>query len=560
MSDNNNHKPNTDNGPELTSLISNAIENKKILEQNHTEPQAEPEGKSWDDSPITEYNDGKTAQRTKQEQNRADAKPVNGQRPANSQKAANGQRPGNGRPAGQRPAGSRPSGQGRHTAQNRPSAQNGSRKAPPPPRTTAGKRTSSVNPVPDKDRALKSTAGEVSESTTQGAKPVKKGWSKKKKTGVAIAIIFIIFFLLLGFIVYMFFHYTGLLDRNTSEAKNYSKPTLNSSEFRDESDTFDKKSQEEELKAYLKRNSTKISDENVTNILLIGEDLRDTAEEERGNTDVMIIISLNNEQKTITMTSLMRDMYIYMSEYNYSYRLNAAYHAGGCEYLEQCIEDYFQIEIDRYVRVSFKEFITVVEALGGLDMTVTDDEAIGMHDPMAEQNKYLGNDRETDWLWEGGDLHLNGNQALAYARLRYVGNSDWERTERQRKVIKEIIAESKNLSLLQIDSLLNDVLPNVHTDLTDGEIASLLLDVFDYMDYDIQEVRIPADGYYSGQIVDNMDVLLFNYNANAAIIQKVVYGDCSTVEEAIEEYQNETGDFYAYNSTYDPSYNNNNNW
>ena len=122
MSDNNNHKPNTDNGPELTSLISNAIENKKILEQNHTEPQAEPEGKSWDDSPITEYNDGKTAQRTKQEQNRADAKPVNGQRPANSQKAANGQRPGKGRTAGQRPAGSRPSGQGRQTAQNRPSA------------------------------------------------------------------------------------------------------------------------------------------------------------------------------------------------------------------------------------------------------------------------------------------------------------------------------------------------------------------------------------------------------------------------------------------------------
>ena len=396
----------------------------------------------------------------------------------------------------------------------------------------------------------------MSESSPLNVKSKKRGWSAKKKTGVAIAIIFIIFFLLLGFIIYMFFHYTGLLDRNTSEAKNYNKPTLNSSEFRDESDTFDKKSQEDELKAYLKRNSTKISDENVTNILLIGEDLRDTAEEERGNTDVMIIISLNNEQKTITMTSLMRDMYIYMSEYNYSYRINAAYHAGGCEYLEQCIEDYFKIEIDRYVRVSFKEFITVVEALGGLDMTVTDDEAIGMHDPMAEQNKYLGNDRETDWLWEGGDLHLNGNQALAYARLRYVGNSDWERTERQRKVIKEIISESKNLSLLQIDSLLNDVLPNVHTDLTDGEIASLLLDVFDYMDYDIQEVRIPADGYYSGQIVDNMDVLLFNYNANAAIIQKVVYGDCSTVEEAIAEYQNETGDFYAYNSTYDPSYNN----
>ena len=166
-------------------------------------------------------------------------------------------------------------------------------------------------------------------------------------------------------------------------------------------------------------------------------------------------------------------------------------------------------------------------------MYVSDEEAIGMHDPMAEQNKYLGNPRETDWLWKGGDLHLNGNQALAYARLRYVGNSDWE-----------------SMSLLQIDSLLNDVLPNVHTDMTDGEIASILLDVFDYLEYDVQEVRIPADGYYSNEIRANMDVLLFNANANAAIIQKVVYGDCSTVEEAIAEYQEETGDYYAYTYMY----------
>ena len=150
----------------------------------------------------------------------------------------------------------------------------------------------------------------------------------------------------------------------------------------------------------------------------------------------------------------------------------------------------------------------------------------------------------------GSDVHLNGNQALAYARLRYVGNSDWERTERQRRVIKEVITKSKNMSLLQIDSLLNDVLPNVHTDMTDGEIASILLDVFDYLEYDVQEVRIPADGYYSNEIRANMDVLLFNANANAAIIQKVVYGDCSTVEEAIAEYQEETGDYYAYTYMY----------
>ena len=111
MSDNNNHKPNTDNGPELTSLISNAIENKKILEQGH----AEPEGKVWDDSAIEGLNKEPAQEAVKRkpvkpsgeqvQQKPAGAKPVNGQRPANSQKAANGQRHGKGRPAGQRPAG-----------------------------------------------------------------------------------------------------------------------------------------------------------------------------------------------------------------------------------------------------------------------------------------------------------------------------------------------------------------------------------------------------------------------------------------------------------------------
>ena len=470
---------------DLTSLISSAIENKKILEGRETEPE-KPTEKSWDDSVITDYDEG------------------NPERAGAVKKKAP------------------------------------QRKAPPPSRETKGR-------MIDQFRAAKQA--EEERVSGEGRKK-KKAWSAKKKTGVALAVIFIVFFILVGFIVFMFFHYTGLLDRNTSEAKHYEKAPLNSSEFVDESDTFDAKSKEEELKKYLKKNQEKISDENVTNILLIGEDIRDTAVQDRGNTDVMIIISINKEQKTITMTSLMRDMYIWMEEYYEGNRLNAAYWHGGCEYLEQCIEDYFKIDIDRYVRVSFQEFITVVEALGGIDMYVTDDEAIGMHDPMAEQNKYLGNDRETDWLWQGGDLHLNGNQALAYARLRYVGNSDWERTERQRKVIKEVISKSKKLSLLKIDSLLNDVLPNVHTDLTDGEIASLLLDVFDYLDYDIQEVRIPADGYYTNEIIANMDVLNFNYNANAAIIEKVVYGDCSTVEEAIQEYQNETGDFYAYNTYY----------
>ena len=91
----------------------------------------------------------------------------------------------------------------------------------------------------------------------------------------------------------------------------------------------------------------------------------------------MMIISINTKNKTITMTSLMRDMYIYMAQFDEGNRLNSAYWHGGCEYLEQCIEDYFGIQIDRYARVNFYSFIDIVETVGGIDMEVSKAEAEG---------------------------------------------------------------------------------------------------------------------------------------------------------------------------------------
>lgn len=428
-------------------------------------------------------------------------------------------------------------------------------------------RTANI-PIPTKPQ----NSDKKSDSDKSDKPKKKNSWSKKKKTGVALGIVFIVFVLIIALIVGIFFHYTGMLDRNKDNKLNYGKAPVNSSELTDDSDTFDAKKKEEELRAQLNKQSSKISSEDVTNILLIGEDIRDTEEESRGNTDVMMIISINTKNKTVTMTSLMRDMYIYMAQFDEGNRLNSAYWHGGCEYLEQCIEDYFGIEIDRYARVNFYSFIDIVETVGGIDMEVSKEEAEGMKAPMGEQNKYLKNKKGTDYIdmdnFKGKSdtdkvkLHLNGNQALAFARLRYVGNSDYERTERQRRVISEIITEAKKLNLVQLDKLLSTVLPEVNTDLTDGEIANLLLNAFDYMDYDIQQLRIPADGYFTNEVIYGMDVLNPDFTANSAFIQSIVYGSCKNVDEAIAEYQKENATAYDtnYNNNYNYDYNNNYNY
>ena len=368
-----------------------------------------------------------------------------------------------------------------------------------------------VIPIPSKEQQ-KADPTHESDSKQDKTPKKKKGWSKKKKTGIALGIIFVVFIIIIAIIVGLFFHYTGMLDRTKDTKINSGRAPINSSELTSEADTFDAKEKEDELKAQLQKQSSKISSEDVTNILLIGEDIRDTEEESRGNTDVMMIISINTKNKTITMTSLMRDMYIYMAQFDEGNRLNSAYWHEG------------------------------------------------MKKPMAEQNKYLKNKKGTDYISDDifagksdedkVKLHLNGNQALAFARLRYVGNSDYERTERQRRVISEIITESKKLNLVQLDKLLNKVLPEINTDLTDGEIANLLLNAFDYMKYDIQQLRIPADGYFTNEVIYSMDVLNPDFAANSAFIQYIVYGSCKNIDEAIKQYQEEN----AYNYSYDTGY------
>ncbi|MCR5542006.1 MAG: LCP family protein [Ruminococcus sp.] len=414
------------------------------------------------------------------------------------------------------------------------------------------------------------------------------GWSLRKKTGVTLGFIFLALVLLMAVIVFLFFHYTGLLkDRDNSIRTE--KPPVDSRDLVDEPDTLDEKAKEKELREMLQQRSKKISNEKVMNILLIGEDIRDTATQDRGNTDVMMLISVNKEHKTVTLTSLMRDTWVYMEKFNISNKLNQAYWYGGAEYLSEVVEDYYSVKIDRTVKVNFQQFIDIAEVVGGLDFEVSYTEAVAMRDPMDEQNYYLHNPSGTDYVdlkQYGKDdsvnyydvdgkfcttieyqseedntikMHLNGNQALAYARVRYGCGDDYGRTMRQREAITEIVSKAKKMNLIDLDALMNKVLPEVETDLEDGEIAEMLLNAFDYMNYDIQQLRLPVDDYFTMDFINSQSCLsltTWQFQANAAMLRYMVYGDCKTVEEAREQYQKEIDDgtFYEKNDFQPPVY------
>ncbi len=427
------------------------------------------------------------------------------------------------------------------------------------------------NPKPDHD-SVESTKASKPKPAPVRKPPKKAKWTKKQTTLFIIGVVFLVLCMLALGIYLLFSHYYGLMKKDWDTSVTSEAPVV-SADDSTQSNTFDPMTEEERIKKQLENIEVDLmKDSEVFNILLVGQDLRSTADEARGNTDVMMMISLNHNEKTITMTSFMRDLWLYIPELNLSDRLNRAFYAGGPLYLEDTIESYFGVDIDRYVVVDFNQFISIVDALGGLDIYVTPDEANGyegadpdgdntrgMQNPLDEQNAILGNPWGTDYIEmsydiDGETVHLNGNQALAYSRIRHVGNVDFDRTQRQRIVISEIIKKAKSASLLTLHNMLETVLPNVTTNITKEEAASLVLNVLDYLSYEVQEFRVPEDMTFSGHWIDGKSVLLCNMVKNAQDLQQLIYGRTTVTDEQLKQYAefnvyvDDNGNYIDYNN------------
>ena len=219
--------------------------------------------------------------------------------------------------------------------------------------------------------------------------------------------------------------------------------------------------------------------DHIVNYLLIGSDRRDKSS--YGNSDSMIIVTLNKETKKIHLTSLMRAMYVIMPEGSghTDGMLNWSYAWGGPELLMQTIENNFKIHIDHYVTVDFSSFEQVVDAVGGVPITLTSAEA-----------NYINSD--TGASCYEGTQYLNGKEALSYARCRKLDN-DFKRTHRQRDVIEALIRSVGGLSLGQLNNLANVLLPALSTDMSNSAILAELVNVPEYASYPIDQRMLPIE-------------------------------------------------------------------
>lgn len=265
-----------------------------------------------------------------------------------------------------------------------------------------------------------------------------------------------------------------------------------------------------------------MKEDGVINILLIGNDSRDN--DESGRSDAMILLSISSKTKTVHITSLLRDIYVDIPGYENN-RLNAAYSYGGAELLMETIEANFDIEVNRYVQVNFEAFANLVDAVGGVDLELSNEEVLLVNGYLWEYNLLTDRPEGTDYFAEDveGLVHLNGPQALAYCRNRAIGN-DFGRTERQRKVLSAMIAKAPKL-LLNLDDVIEGVFSNVTTNLTRSECMKLASQATSFLTHDIVQGSIPLENTYSNASIRGMSVLEVDFEANNAYIRSEIYGE-----------------------------------
>lgn len=269
--------------------------------------------------------------------------------------------------------------------------------------------------------------------------------------------------------------------------------------------------------------SEPMKEDGVINVLLIGNDSRLAGDD--GRSDAMILVSISDKTKTITMTSFLRDMYVEIPGHDGN-RLNAAYAYGGAELLMETIELNFGIPIHRYALVNFQAFANLVDAVGGIDLELTNDEVNWINAYLMEYNQLEGKDLATDFLDPSlsGNLHLNGPQALAFTRNRYIG-TDFGRTERQRKVLSAVIKKLPGAVATNGGELADGLFPNLTTNLREGECFNLSLNAWKFLGYEMVQQCVPLEGTYSNADIRGMAVLQVDFDANRQFLKSTLYGE-----------------------------------
>lgn len=266
-----------------------------------------------------------------------------------------------------------------------------------------------------------------------------------------------------------------------------------------------------------------IQAEPIKNYLLIGIDSRSKYYNESGTgerSDVICVLSVDKTNGTMKLVSIPRDAYALFPGYEHFYKINASMSWNGPDLLEETVESVLRIEIDGYAYVNFNHMADIIDAVGGVYVNMTPGEVSVANNYIEEMNP------NATPIYDYGDgTWLNGIQAVAYARIRYVGNGTYERQERQTEVLRSILDQFMNLSTTGKMQAIEVVLESIVTDIDQEEIEKLALEYLPTVaDPEIQYLQLPIEGTYNSGMYGDEWSMRINWNATVPYVQEFLYG------------------------------------
>ena len=299
-----------------------------------------------------------------------------------------------------------------------------------------------------------------------------------------LLIVFVIIFVIVGFSYFHKDYYSSTDENNNDEIEGYSE----NSNLLEENSKISESEDEEQR---------------INNILFLGIDKEENA------SDTIMILSLNEKNKTIKLVSIMRDTYVYQGE-GMANKINYAYHYGGVQGSMNTINSVFNLDISKYVKVDFEGIVSIIDYLEGVEVNINETE-----------RKYINSICKNTNLSSSGDVTLNGEQALAFSRIRKI-DSDFERTERQRKVILGIFHKIKVIDSVNYPKVIYALSKSSESNLSMLEFLELGSIISKYNDSDLSELRIPIDGTTS-DFTDGVYHLNWDEEINKKALRDFIY-------------------------------------
>ncbi|MBE6750690.1 MAG: hypothetical protein E7560_05960 [Ruminococcaceae bacterium] len=299
-----------------------------------------------------------------------------------------------------------------------------------------------------------------------------------------------------------------------------------------------------------------VLDKNIVNVALFGIDTRSTISF-KGNSDSIMILSLNTETKKVKIISVLRDSLVpitYNGKTVYS-KINSAYSRGGPELAIKTLNTIFNLDISEYATVNFYGMIDIIDAVGGIDAELTQKE-VAKYDGTQHQINgcikeicdNLGKDPKDYYIYTPGKQHLNGIQAVAYSRIRYVANiwgttNDYGRTDRQRYVMEQLFNKAITLEKTQYVKLAKSLIPCSETSLSYTEIMGLAFDILLHSPT-FEQARVPQQEYQmTSPKTSAGSVVYYDLEFAEKLIHKFIYEDIAP-QDYIDENGVEKNDWY----------------